>query len=231
MNEKVIKFASVNEHWPMPKPARNHIPDWYKDAEKYHTTGKLEIDQTGRVNRGLKLCAPFLESLTNGYIVSTFQDIQVTQRNNLSVSWRTQPPPMNVLEPEVAPTLFVPSGHDSKLFIWWAHTLIQTPKGYSSLITHPFNRFDLPFTTLSGIVETDGVWDPGAAIPFFFKNDFEGVIPAGTPMYQVLPYKRDNWISEESEELVKESSEESVLAKRVAVGRYKNTWWKKKTFN
>ena len=32
---------------------------------------------------------------------------------------------------------------------------IETPPGYSMLITHPFNRPDLPFTTLTGLVDCD----------------------------------------------------------------------------
>jgi len=31
------------------------------------------------------------------------------------------------------------------------------PAGYSLLITHPFNRHDLPFVTLTGLVDADSL--------------------------------------------------------------------------
>ena len=36
---------------------------------------------------------------------------------------------------------------------------IEAPEGYSVLFTHPVNRFDLPFTTLTGMVDCDRYHD------------------------------------------------------------------------
>jgi hypothetical protein len=32
-------------------------------------------------------------------------------------------------------------------------------------------------------------------IPFFIKEGFSGVIPKGTPIAQVIPFKRESWTS------------------------------------
>jgi len=88
-----------------------------------------------------------------------------------------------------------PAGHDEDHYAWKSLFNIQTPKGYSILISHPHNRFDLPFTTLSGIVDSDMTMARGN-LPFFLKSGFEGIIPVGTPIYQVMPFKRENWQSE-----------------------------------
>jgi hypothetical protein len=29
--------------------------------------------------------------------------------------------------------------------------------------------------------------------PFFIRKDFEGIIPAGTPIAQAIPFKRTDW--------------------------------------
>ena len=35
-------------------------------------------------------------------------------------------------------------------------------------------------------------------VPFFIKSGFEGVIPAGTPIAQLIPIKREKWVYAQS---------------------------------
>lgn len=230
MNKKLIRFSSVHPYFPIPKPAKTHVPDWYKDASRFYGLDKPVIDNNGLINRALKLCMPFLDSLTTGYIVELCQDVQVTQ-NPFNAKWHTSPNVIHALDERVAHTIPVPPGHLNKSLVWWNHNLVRTPKGYSSLITHPFNRFDLPFTTLSGVVDTDGIQDPTGAIPFYIKEDFEGIIPAGTPIYQIMPFKRDDWESKEDPTLAEEAKKEEIISKRITHGWYKRHSWKRKSFN
>ena len=73
---------------------------------------------------------------------------------------------------------------------------IELPPGYSLLVTHPINRHDLPFHTLTGLVDADRYVDNFVHFPARWCDpDFNGVLPAGTPVAQCLPVKRDNWIS------------------------------------
>ena len=51
----------------------------------------------------------------------------------------------------------------------------------------------VPFTIMPGIVDTD-TFDHPVNFPFQMnEKGFEGVIKAGTPMVQVIPFKRDEW--------------------------------------
>ena len=69
---------------------------------------------------------------------------------------------------------------------------IQTPKGYSVLFTQPMHR-ESPFCIMDGIVDTDSYNAP-VNFPFVLNDwNYEGMIPAGTPMAQVIPFKRDSW--------------------------------------
>ena len=72
---------------------------------------------------------------------------------------------------------------------------MELPEGYSALYTHPLNRFELPFLTMSGIVDNDHVRLPGT-MPFFFLKAVTGIIPAGTPYAQIFPFRREHWQSE-----------------------------------
>jgi hypothetical protein len=52
---------------------------------------------------------------------------------------------------------------------------------------------DLPFTILPGVVDTDRYTAP-VNFPFLINDpNFEGLIPAGTPIAQVIPFKREPW--------------------------------------
>ena len=71
---------------------------------------------------------------------------------------------------------------------------IETPPGYSLLVTHPVNRYDLPFTTLTGLVDTDLYKDDFINFPAHWRDSgFQGTLPRGTPVAQCLPVKRELW--------------------------------------
>jgi hypothetical protein len=45
---------------------------------------------------------------------------------------------------------------------------------------------------MSGIIDSDKIAVNGN-VPFFIKEDFYGVIPAGTPYIHIIPMKRNKW--------------------------------------
>jgi hypothetical protein len=109
----------------------------------------------------------------------------------------------------------------------WA---IKTPPGYSCLITQPFHR-DLPFTILPGIVDTDTYPVP-INFPCVLSNiEFEGLIPAGTPLAQIIPFKRDSWISEyDNRKTINEINTKAKLLKSKFYDSYKTLFRTPKEF-
>ena len=105
--------------------------------------------------------------------------------------------------------------------------------GYSLLVTHPLNRFDLPFVSLSGIVDADITMTHGR-IPFFIKKGFSGVIEAGTPILQVLPFKRDDWEMElkfyNQDEIVERFMDQSRTFRTENGEVYKKTMWTRRKY-
>jgi hypothetical protein len=74
---------------------------------------------------------------------------------------------------------------------------IELPAGYSLLVTHPINRHDLPFMTLTGLVDADRYIDNFIHFPERWRDaGFNGTLPAGTPVAQCLPIKRDRWAAQ-----------------------------------
>jgi hypothetical protein len=227
---KKIKFATRHEFIDLPKSAAQSIPEWYKLSPRTNDGKKLQISKEGNVNSAIKMCIPFLDSMTSGYTVHTWQDIQVNSEDGVSgASWKIKPDILGIRDRSFSGHLPVPAGHNSANFYWIAEFVFQTPPGYSVLVTHPFNRFDLPFTTLSAVVDSDGTLHEGG-VPFFMKEGFEGIIPAGTPMFQILPFKRENWESEEDPSIIKIADRNIFKSGSAIGGWYKKNIWKRKTY-
>ena len=102
-------------------------------------------------------------------------------------------------------------------FAWWADWAVELPLGYSALYTHPLNRFELPFLTASGVVDNDKVHLPGT-MPFFLLKGVQGVLPAGTPYAQIIPFKREHW---EAEIDVSLSAEQISVRKKANLAKYR----------
>jgi hypothetical protein len=225
-------FEYENEFHTFPeiKPAKNFIPDWYKRSERF-LGGKPQI--LPFQNKSLKLCSPFLDSLTSGYMLCTSSDILVEQTpTGPFLTWPNSPDPLNVRNPDNAPELPTPEGFSSTKFVWALHTAIRVPKGYSVLVTHPLNRTDLPFLTLSGVVDTDQsnyILSRGS-LPFFMSTTFEGIIPYGTPFAQLIPIKRESWKLRPTKGLFQQSLDIISKSTRVVFGWYRGNGWHKKDY-
>lgn len=237
---KKINFIPSSEEVelvvPCPKPAKTYVPEWYKDIKPLEKKTP-KINDGDYVDRNLKMCVPFLDSFTSGYIQETHADIviNVEEINDYEVSiktfcpngpdaisWRTSPT-LNKITKEYYPIEFV----------WFANWIPVAPKGYSLLFTNPLNRFDLPFTSFSGIIDSDVFYHhPSGAYPFLLKKEFNNVlIPAGTPIYQIIPIKRERWISGSTKfnnELIIKNK--NLIRKYVYDG-YKKYFWQKKHYD
>lgn len=230
---KKIQFVTtemeIQEKLNCPVPAKKHVADWYKKANNF-IGGNMEVRDYG-LNKDIKLCAPFLDVMTSGYIVELICDVVVEKFDgSVKFTFTETPAPIAMRDKKMASTLPRPAGHDRDMYAWAMPYGPLTPPGYSALITHPFNRFDLPFTTTSGIVESDNYSMPGE-VPFFFKSEFEGIIPAGTPIVQIIPFKRDSWVSEKRPFDSKFNLQQLYSIRRNLYGAYKKLHWVKKSFD
>jgi hypothetical protein len=178
-------------------PAKNYIPEWYKKSpqkikglEKY----LLVPEDPSATTSTYKKCPPFLDALTNGYIFYLTKDIEVITASDGSpyILWRTKPDPISWHDKEQWEGLQYPKNCYNFVYKWQNHFIIKTPKNYSTLFTHPHNRFDLPFQCISGVVDTDK-YNLAVHFPFFLQKGFTGIIESGTPIAQINFFKRNHW--------------------------------------
>lgn len=231
MSKKIIDFAVDHPFLTLPRPARNYIPEWYKRADRFVGKKPILNAETITGNQTVKLCVPFLDGLTSGYIAELWQDLQVRQENGIPVfTWNQKPDILEGRPSEILQGMPISNrfGHD--VYAWKCPYYWKTPVGYSTLVTQPLGRLDLPFMTLSAVIDADYGVSSGK-IPVVFEKDFEGIIPAGTPLFQILPFKRENWQASENKEIIEIGERNRFLSTRVVSGFYKKTGWRKKSYD
>lgn len=227
---KLIKFFSDKKNLDLgkPVPVKRLIPEWYRNSESTFSINGAE-------SAGLKKCMPFMDALVSGYFLVTPFDIYVSKNESgeLDIRWNgpdslagfisQRPDELGALMPR-------PAGHLKNHMVWSGFWNVKSPKGYSVLFTHPLNRFDLPFTTSSAIVDSDEFWAYGN-MPFYLKEDFTGVIPQGTPIVQLIPFKRDKWKMIGDDKSQKNEDNELGVIVRKPESSYKKIMWHRKDYN
>jgi len=180
-----IKFTDITGLVPedfYPTPSKSHIPEWIKHLQPYSDENKTY--QTA------KRCIPMLDAVMSGYTIVLTEDIKVEQTDTGPYySW---PHGLGVKfhRPEQARTH---SKVQNPIAKWENPWSIETPHGYSCLFVSPLNNDGLPFTPFAGVVDTD-VYTPLVNFPFLLTDPtFEGIVPAGTPIVQVIPFRREPW--------------------------------------
>jgi hypothetical protein len=216
----------------MPKPATNYVPQWYKD-DKLFTNGSNDFIKSQKADGTYKLCVPLVDSLTAGYTFVTTCDMVVSNISKdgykPTIQWKVDWTPIDMQESSVLGNFPTPFAHNPTSFRWYTDWQVITPKGYSLWIAHPSNRYDLPFTTITGFVDTDK--HPSKLLfPFFIRDGFEGIIPEGTPIAQVIPVKRDIWKSEKIDYDPSTDFIDRNIMKTNMVRAYKNKIWSKKEY-
>lgn len=220
---KKLFFAKENEHFNDLGLARNYLPEWYKQTNKFPVEDKRYVGN-------FKACSPFLDTLISGYMLTTQCEIFVEQTNEGPLfSWKADWEPLHSRPKNTTGGFPVPDEYSDQPFAWWTEYSIKVPKGYSLLITHPLNRPDLPFFTTSGIVDADNILVRGH-LPFFLKKGFEGVIDLNTPYAQIIPIKRESWVAQHTPELQNEVNKTLFKMSQRLSGYYKNNVWNKKSY-
>jgi hypothetical protein len=173
-----------------PKPASKYIPNWYKDLESY-MFGEKKPNGGGTTTATAKRCMPIFDAINAGYIIVSPADVYVSQRDGQPYYEWAHFGLISFHPKEQAPEHPNRNGLEAfpKWINYWA---IKTPKGYSTMFVAPFHRESV-FSILPGVVDTDTYTGP-VNFPFTLNDPkFEGIIPAGTPIAQVIPFKREGW--------------------------------------
>jgi hypothetical protein len=219
----IIKFTNVNgiPELNPPEPASKNLPDWYKDIETY-VGGIKAPNGNGITTATIKKCMPVFDAIASGYIIKSVSDVFVSQKethyidqdhfdktgeslplSEKSVIKNKYPKTVPYFEwanfnaiqfhpIEQAPNHPQRNGHILSYPKWINPWGITTPPGYSCIFVQPWHR-ESKFTIMPGIVDTD-LYNAPVNFPFVLNDvAWKGLIPAGTPIAQVIPFKRDSW--------------------------------------
>jgi hypothetical protein len=226
-----ITFINTEKYeFDKPVPASQRIPMWYKNMRSY----MFEHKKTSGIGTGggtIKKCMPVFDAMTGGYILPLPTDIALDAspagyffEDPLLGHGHKSIDSHDSIQFEGHPENIHRSNYALKFNNPW---IIRTPKGYSCLFVTPMHQ-DTPLRILPGIVDTDSYDASPINFPFFLKDEtFAGIIPAGTPMVQVIPFKRESWTSEVTRDV---NSIKVYPLKRTFLNSYKDLFWHKKSY-
>jgi len=224
-----VELYEIAERY-YPVPTSTILPEWYKKTNPYMS--KIRHPE----NMTVKRCLPVFDAMTNGYTLLLHADILVSfeYENGQKVQVTSWSPQINY--PFVQSHAFVQfqnypgmeSGVAAKKYV--NPFGIVTPPGYSCLFTQPMHQEESPIKILEGIVDTDK--QHLVNFPFIYKNpNFEGVILAGTPIVQIVPFKRESWKLEinNKKDTNKIKKNQRELGANI-FGQYRDFSWNRKEY-
>jgi hypothetical protein len=232
-----IEFVALNKYsfevCPRPFPASRALPQWWKNASPYiksfdNPDGKKIIVQNGESNASFKKCTPMLDILSSGYIVPLWADVQVSNIGNLpSLTWRVKGA---VFEEHSGQDFEIPDGYQKYQFKYLNPWIPKLPSGFSALIIPCPGYPNTPFRAMSAVIDYDKTPHP-LLPPVYLKENFEGIVEKGTPMFQIIPFKRNNW--ESSFSFLKDGELAALVdrdVKATIVNNYVKNFWEKKSY-
>lgn len=194
---KEIKFTlDLGNEWIpkeyYPTPGVKAVPIWYKEMKTSYADNKNDAHEV-RGSQTIKRCMPVLDAITTGYVLKLHTDILVKETDGV-IGFEWSHDTMETISFHPAYQLInyrhldLPHGAP-KLRNPWG---IKTPKGYSCLFIAPLHRPAIGIKILEGIVDTDK-YTNSVQFPFLVDEGFRGTVEAGTPIAQVIPFKRDSF--------------------------------------
>ena len=197
-----IEFTCEEKHkfYPKPTPISEAIPDWWRDMPR----DSAGVSQFVNVkNHTVKACIPFLDTLRTGYTIPMWCDLAVglDPDDNAMIEWRPTEANQQIVQERMWDGFTNPQTgtgmpgteevEKPNSFLLINPWQIKTPEGYICLFMPVLNA-NLPLQFSAGIVNTDSYHNM-VNFPFFVKQKWRGMVKKGTPLIQVIPFKRDEW--------------------------------------
>ena len=225
----IIKFSVESEDlleaFPHPVPSHKLFPDYFKKLAP-----RIEGAEHTQASFTSKQCVPMKDAMRNGFIIPMWTDVMIKAKNGK----------LRIEFPELLPLQESLGGHDYRqapnhpyahlpygqtLLKWSNPWIVETKKGYSCLFTSPLNHLEGRFKLFDGVVDTDTYYTH-VNFPFIFTGgDGEYLIEKGTPLVQVIPFKREKYsVKCEVTDAKKLKKANTKLATRLYDG-YKKIFW------
>ncbi len=170
-----------------PIPAKQILPAWFRKLPAVDPA-HLTVSDNGLT---VKRCMPFLDAMMTGWILPLAATVRLDVKDEgrtVNAGWEFDK--IMVSNHNTHQVAGHPAGHrpPCKFHNYWT---IVTPPGWSCLFVQPLNREQPLFQVFSGVVDTD-TYQSLIHFPFMATAaDGVHVLEKGTPIVQVIPFKRD----------------------------------------
>ncbi|MGK6314264.1 DUF6065 family protein [Neorhizobium sp. DT-125] len=194
---------------PAPVRAKTALPDWFRKLPP------VSEDHVSPTDSGLtvKRCMPFLDAMATGWVIGLAATVRMEiadEGKTVNCGWdfdRTLV--SNHASHQVAGNPREPLP-PCKFHNYWT---IRTPPGWSCLFVPPLNRPNGVFEVVAGVVDTD-TYQSEIHFPFFATGeDGLHVLERGTPIVQVIPFRRET--SDLAADIRAENEQESVTRRTI----------------
>jgi Family of unknown function (DUF6065) len=169
-----------------PVPAKGVLPAWFRQLPG------VDKSQVTATNNGLtvKRCLPFVDAMSAGWIIPLAAPVRLEISEGgqtVTAGWEFDRELVsNHGAFQIAGSPYEPHP-PMKFHNYWT---IRTPKGWSCLFLPPINRPNGVVEVLSGLVDTDN-YTSLINFPFVaIAPDGVHTLKKGTPLVQVIPFRR-----------------------------------------
>jgi len=219
-------FADINFK---PCPAKRALPDWLKLLPAMSPNGAPTA----------KKCPPLTDTFSMGYIVPAWQEFNLLPSNGV-YSFRAgvthihnpydHPKPVCSYQfPEQYKGTPFDDYQVIKIQTPW---IIKTPPNTSVLILPPIGGTSAPFEAIPAVIDTDTYHMPFAfTCKIKYNANAEYNIQPGTPIAQIIPFRRESWNMESSITTMLDAAKVSNKLRSYIMSGYKKLFWKKKEYN
>jgi len=219
---------------PEPELATKNVPSWYKEQPAIAGT---DIPDRGILHLTVKKCQPFFDAMSMGYLLKVPCDIYIDTTDgkiNLQLpAGMSKHYSALIAEHLPEQVSHLPIDKDiycSQILRIHPTWMVQTDKGYSTFFTNPIHQPSSPLKAIDAVVDTDNYFTDGH-LSFLVKKNFKGTIKQGTPMFQVFPFKREDWTMELDKNFsAKKIEEQRSKTRSTFQNGYRLKFWQKKTF-
>jgi hypothetical protein len=202
-----------------PEPAKGVLPAWFRQLPG------IDESQLSATNNGLtvKRCPPFVDAISAGWIIPLAAAVQLEISDGgqtVTAGWEFDREMVsNHAAFQIAGSPYEPHP-PMKFHNYWT---IRTPKGWSCLFLPPINRPNSVIEVLSGLVDTDSYTSP-VNFPFVaIAPDGVYTLKKGTPLVQVIPFRRSDLALEGS--IRAESEQEGEERERIRRSTHAGDGW------
>jgi hypothetical protein len=171
-----------------PVPAKGVLPAWFRHLPA------VDKSQLSATNNGItvKRCLPFLDAMTAGWFIPLAATVQLEISDGghtVTAGWEFDREMVsNHASFQIAGSPYEPHP-PMKFHNYWT---IGTPSGWSCLFVPPINRPNDVVQVMGGLVDTDTYRSP-VHFPFVaVAPDGVYTLEKGTPLVQVIPFRRDD---------------------------------------